>query len=70
VRPFKITDAAATVQRDGSWVCCWKQRVSVTGCEWMPVDCFTHVVRRWQKISRQTSFWSVGPLVWLLTTTI
>jgi len=65
-----MTDAAATVQRDGSLVCCWKQWVSVTGREWMPVDCSTHVVCRRQKIGCQSSFWSVGPLVWSLTTTI
>jgi len=25
-----------------------------------PVDCSRHVVRRWQRIGCQTSFWSMG----------
>jgi len=31
-------------QTDESWVCWWRQRVSVMGREWTPVDCSTDVV--------------------------
>jgi len=44
--------------------------VTVINYEWTTIDCSTHVVRRRQKIGRQTSFWLVGSPVWSLTTTI